>query len=215
MPFLEEELRATLRRRMKRTHILFVNEPISDISVEVDCIRVTLESRKFPLKQQQNSPEDITQQKERILPQRKLRVDLVMYSGGRIANSDDLGCEHLGIEVGKYGRIVVDHHLRTTSKTSVYAVGDVTGAGLASTAQQHARQLSERLFGATLPPLKEDEEGEDIGDDDDKDVDVDVVEQDEDFISSAAADSPPSGALFGSSSELATAAEINDAPVTL
>lgn len=35
----------------------------------------------------------------------RLRVDLVLYSGGRDANSETLGCEAAGVELARYGRI--------------------------------------------------------------------------------------------------------------
>ena len=35
-------------------------------------------------------------------------LDLVLFTGGRDCNSEHLGCEELGIEIGKYGRILVD-----------------------------------------------------------------------------------------------------------
>lgn len=36
---------------------------------------------------------------------RRLRVDLVLYSGGRDANSETLGCAEAGVELARYGRI--------------------------------------------------------------------------------------------------------------
>jgi len=39
--------------------------------------------------------------------QRVLEADLALYSGGRDANSEKIGCENVGVKVGKYGRIVV------------------------------------------------------------------------------------------------------------
>ena len=98
---------------------------MTNIEVEEDSIKVSLE------------PRISTGQQKRILPERKLKVDLVMYSGGRDANSEGLGCENLGINITKYGRIVVDDLCRTTSKHNIFAVGDVIGPpGLASAAQQ-------------------------------------------------------------------------------
>lgn len=38
---------------------------------------------------------------------KRLRVDLVLYSGGRDANSEGLGCEEAGVELAQYGRIKV------------------------------------------------------------------------------------------------------------
>lgn len=39
------------------------------------------------------------------LQPRNLRVDLVLYIGGRDANSEDIGCEDAGIDTSLYGQI--------------------------------------------------------------------------------------------------------------
>ncbi|CAN0467735.1 unnamed protein product, partial [Laminaria digitata] len=36
---------------------------------------------------------------------RRLRVDLLLYSGGRDANSETLGCEGAGVDLARYGRL--------------------------------------------------------------------------------------------------------------
>jgi NAD(P) transhydrogenase len=70
----------------------------------------------------------------------------VLYSGGRDANSEKIGCENVGVTVGKYGRIQVDPNFRTTNPL-VFAIGDVIGPpGLASFAQQSARVVTDMLF---------------------------------------------------------------------
>lgn len=37
----------------------------------------------------------------------QLEVDMVLYSGGRDANSEKIGCENVGVKIAKYGRIQV------------------------------------------------------------------------------------------------------------
>ncbi|KAG5178164.1 soluble pyridine nucleotide transhydogenase [Tribonema minus] len=76
---------------------------------------------------------------------KRLRVDMVLYSGGRDANSEGLLCEAAGIEIGRFGRVMVDDTGCTANK-DVYAVGDVVGAGLASAAAQQGRGVADRLF---------------------------------------------------------------------
>ncbi|WP_370229054.1 glutathione-disulfide reductase [Cognatishimia sp.] len=51
--------------------------------------------------------------------------DQVMFATGRSPNSDDLGLEALGIELGRKGEIIVDDYSQT-AVPSVYAIGDVT-----------------------------------------------------------------------------------------
>ena len=51
--------------------------------------------------------------------------DQVMFATGRSPNSDNLGLEVLGIELGRKGEILVDDYSQT-KVPSVYAIGDVT-----------------------------------------------------------------------------------------
>lgn len=41
----------------------------------------------------------------------QLEVDMVLYSGGRDANSERIGCENVGVKVGKYGRVQVTNNV--------------------------------------------------------------------------------------------------------
>lgn len=52
-------------------------------------------------------------------------VDCVMYATGRKPNTDDLGLEQLGVELGRGGEIVVNPQSQTNI-TNIFAVGDVT-----------------------------------------------------------------------------------------
>jgi len=52
-------------------------------------------------------------------------VDLVLYATGRLPNTENLGLEAAGVEVGRKGEIKVDAYSQT-SQPSIYAVGDVT-----------------------------------------------------------------------------------------
>ncbi|MFA3916051.1 glutathione-disulfide reductase [Ruegeria hyattellae] len=51
--------------------------------------------------------------------------DVVMYATGRAPNTDDLGLESLGVELGRKGQIIVDEYSQT-GVPSIYAIGDVT-----------------------------------------------------------------------------------------
>lgn len=51
--------------------------------------------------------------------------DMVLFATGRDPNSDDMGLEENGIDVGRRGEIVVDAYSKTAID-SVYAIGDVT-----------------------------------------------------------------------------------------
>jgi NAD(P) transhydrogenase len=68
-----------------------------------------------------------------------LYSDVVLFSAGRIGNTDGLGLEALGVERNQRGYIVVDKHY-CTAVSSIYAAGDVIGfPALASTAMEQAR----------------------------------------------------------------------------
>ena len=51
--------------------------------------------------------------------------DHVMFATGRSPNTQDMGLEDIGVEIGRKGQVVVDDYSQTTVP-SVYAVGDVT-----------------------------------------------------------------------------------------
>ncbi|MBJ6138949.1 glutathione-disulfide reductase [Marinobacter litoralis] len=76
-----------------------------------------------------------------------LETGLVMAATGRRALVDGLGLEKVGVELNKYGNIVVDDHFRTCVP-SISALGDVIGTPqLTPVALAQAMVLSRRLFG--------------------------------------------------------------------
>ena len=151
LPFLEEELRETLRRRMRRSHVLFVTEDVKDIEVDPAFVKISLQtptpSTGEPVSSSATAAAVVGRNKTPV--ERKLKVDLLLYSSGRDANSEGLGLDAVGVTLGSYGRIAVDSRTyRTSSPCAIYAVGDVIGPpGLASAAQHQARSLVDHLFG--------------------------------------------------------------------
>jgi NAD(P) transhydrogenase len=68
-----------------------------------------------------------------------VRTEALLFSGGRIANTEGLGLEGIGVAIGRHGRPVVDEGFRT-SVPHVFAAGDVIGfPGLASTGMEQGR----------------------------------------------------------------------------
>ncbi len=68
-----------------------------------------------------------------------LRSDALLFSGGRLANTDELGLDAIGVRLGKHGRPIVDEVCRTTVP-HVFAAGDVIGfPALASTGMEQGR----------------------------------------------------------------------------
>jgi len=138
LPFLAGDLRRRLRRRLQRDRVQVFDttaRPISLVEERSDGrVHVVLDGAHEGQKKL------------------ALRIDLLLYSGGRDANSGEMGLAAAGVEIGKYGRVVVDQLLRTTCD-GIYAIGDVIQpptkdfpAGLASAAVQHGRLVADQLF---------------------------------------------------------------------
>ena len=58
--------------------------------------------------------------------EREIQCSHVLAAAGRVPNTDDLGLEHTGVEVGKGGFVKVNDKLKTTIH-GIYALGDVKG----------------------------------------------------------------------------------------
>ena len=68
-----------------------------------------------------------------------LHAEAVLFSAGRIGNTDGLGLDDLGVRLNQRGYAQVDKNYRT-AVASIYAAGDVIGfPALASTAMEQAR----------------------------------------------------------------------------
>lgn len=75
------------------------------------------------------------------------KADVVLVSTGRKAFTTGLGCEEVGIEKDKQGRINVDHHYQTNIP-GIYAIGDVIhGPMLAHKAEEEGVAIAEILAG--------------------------------------------------------------------
>jgi NAD(P) transhydrogenase len=72
--------------------------------------------------------------------------DTLLFAAGRIANTQGLGLEALGVGLDSRGRIVVDKNFRT-SVPGIYAAGDVVKPTLASIAMEQARVAVCHAFG--------------------------------------------------------------------
>ena len=77
---------------------------------------------------------------ERLLP------DTLLFAAGRIANTQGLGLEALGVRLDSRGRIVVDGNFRT-SVSGIFAAGDVVRPTLASIAMEQGRIAICHAFG--------------------------------------------------------------------
>jgi NAD(P) transhydrogenase len=69
----------------------------------------------------------------------RLRAERVLFCGGGVGNTQDLGLAAAGLEADARGRLTVDSHYRTPVP-HIYAAGDVIGfPALASTSMEQAR----------------------------------------------------------------------------
>ena len=74
-------------------------------------------------------------------------ADAVLHATGRVANTDGLGLETVGIACRADGTVPVDEHLQT-AVSSIHAVGDLVGhMALTPVALAEAMVLVDRLFG--------------------------------------------------------------------
>ncbi|NJM83406.1 MAG: glutathione-disulfide reductase [Tabrizicola sp.] len=73
--------------------------------------------------------------------------DLVMYATGRHPNTENLGLEALGVQIGRRGQILVDEWSQT-AVPSIYAVGDVTDrVNLTPVAIREGHAFADTVFG--------------------------------------------------------------------
>jgi NAD(P) transhydrogenase len=77
---------------------------------------------------------------ERLFP------DTLLFAAGRIANTEGLGLEALGVDLDSRGRIIVDDTFCTSVK-GIYAAGDVLRPTLASIAMEQGRAAVCYAFG--------------------------------------------------------------------
>lgn len=78
---------------------------------------------------------------------KQLKGDYCLVSIGRRPYTEGLGLENVGINTDQQGRIVIDHHLKT-SVDNIYAIGDVVkGAMLAHKAEEEGVLVAEQLAG--------------------------------------------------------------------
>ena len=76
-----------------------------------------------------------------------IEADAVLFATGRIPNSEGLGCDAAGIEVGETGEIKVDADSRT-NVPSIYAIGDVTNrVQLTPVAIREGQAFADSVFG--------------------------------------------------------------------
>ncbi|MFI5348307.1 MAG: dihydrolipoyl dehydrogenase [Elusimicrobiota bacterium] len=83
---------------------------------------------------------------------KKIHCDKILLAVGRIARTQDLGLEKLGVETDKRGHIIVDSE-QLSSVDNIYAIGDVVGQPyLAHKASREGILAAQSIAGKPLEP---------------------------------------------------------------
>ncbi|MBB2168705.1 Si-specific NAD(P)(+) transhydrogenase [Gluconacetobacter aggeris] len=84
---------------------------------------------------------------------RRVRADLLLYTGGRQGATDALNLEAAGLTADARGRLTVDPITFQTEIPNIYAAGDVIGfPALASTSMEQGRIAACHACGQPVPP---------------------------------------------------------------
>ncbi|CEM19428.1 unnamed protein product [Vitrella brassicaformis CCMP3155] len=92
-------------------------------------------------------------QTQEFIEEKKIRVDKVLLSVGRVPNTDTLALEKAGVTLGSGGALEVEKKsLAVAGAPHISAAGDVTvDVGLVSVAEMEARYAVEMMFGHKNP----------------------------------------------------------------
>lgn len=125
MPFIDREIREVLVARMRELSIDILYQSAPDaVGGNADGTATV-----------------------RLKDGRQLSADIVLWSLGRVGNTDDLGLDTVGLTADQRGLLKVDSSYRT-SVPWIYAAGDVIGfPALASTSLEQGRIAACSMFG--------------------------------------------------------------------
>jgi NAD(P) transhydrogenase len=133
LPFLDSEIGEAFQYLLRRANVTFrMRESVAAVELDSDARgpRIRLESGK------------------------ELISETVLYATGRQGDTEALQLDKAGLEADSRGRIPVDEHHRTTVP-HIFAVGDVSGGGLAATAMEQGRIAALHAFDEPIETLPE------------------------------------------------------------
>jgi NAD(P) transhydrogenase len=133
LPFLDQEIGEAFQYLLRRTNVTFrMRESVAGVELETDARgpKVRLESGK------------------------EIVSETVLYATGRQGDVEALQLDKAGLEADSRGRIPVDDRQRT-QVPHIFAVGDVSGGGLAATAMEQGRIASLHAFEEPVETLHE------------------------------------------------------------
>ncbi len=133
LPFLDSEIGEAFQYLLRRMNVTFrMRESVA--AVELDS--------------------DVRGPKVRLESGKELISETVLYATGRQGDTEALELENTGLEADSRGRIAVDENHQTTVP-HIFAVGDVSGGGLAATAMEQGRIAALHAFGEPIETLPE------------------------------------------------------------
>jgi NAD(P) transhydrogenase len=131
LPWLDGEIGEAFQYLLRRMNVTFrMRESVGGVELDSDARgpKVCLESGK------------------------ELVSETVLYATGRQGDTEALHLERAGLEADPRGRIPVDQNHRT-AVPHIFAVGDVSGGGLAATAMEQGRIAALNAFGEPVEML--------------------------------------------------------------
>lgn len=123
LPFLDIECRDLLIKAMRQEEIDFrLGNAVNTVTATDDCVKV------------QCADGD------------ELEADVLLWAAGRSSNTQNIGLEEIGVELGNRGLVMVNEYYQT-NVPSIYAGGDVIGfPALASTSMEQGRIAACHMF---------------------------------------------------------------------
>jgi NAD(P) transhydrogenase len=133
LSFLDTEIGEAFQYLLRRENVTFrLRERVAGVDIDVDA--------RGPL--------------VRLESGKQLVAETVLYAVGRQGDTERLQLDRAGLEADARGRILVDDDHRTTVP-HIFAVGDVSGGGLAATAMEQGRIATLHAFGEPVQTLPE------------------------------------------------------------
>jgi NAD(P) transhydrogenase len=133
LPFLDHEIGEAFQYMLRRANVTFrMRESVAGVELDTDARgpKVRLESGK------------------------EIVSETVLYATGRQGDVEGLQLDKAGLEADPRGRIPVDERQRTPVP-HIFAVGDVSGGGLAATAMEQGRIATLHAFDEPVETLPE------------------------------------------------------------
>lgn len=126
LPQIDQEVAASLVKQMRSEGIdILFNTSVTAIEKpknEIEMLKITLQNGQT------------------------IETDMFLFAAGRSGNIRSLGCDKIGLKIGKRETIEVDSQYRTNI-AHIYAVGDVIGfPALASTSMDQGRAAVAHIF---------------------------------------------------------------------